>query len=72
MKRLKMREQTRRATSDVCAAIFAEFGVVPTFQQVQRIAECIDREMLRFGDCVKSAPPAQWDQMKSETVEVVE
>ena len=72
MKRLQMREQTRRATSDVCAVFLAEFGIVPTFHQVQRIAECIDREMMRFGDCVKKATPDQWGKIKSETIEVVE
>lgn len=72
MKRLQMREQTRRATSDVCATIFAEFGTVLTFHQVQRIAESIEREMMRFADCVKCATPDEWNQMKAETVEVVE
>lgn len=72
MKRLQMREQTRRATSDVCNTILAEYGIVPTFHQVQRIAESIDREMMRFGDCVKSATPDEWNDMKAEKVEVVE
>lgn len=72
MKRLQMREQTRRATSDVCAVLFSEFGIVPTFHQVQRVAECIDREMMRFGDVAKCATPDEWNQMKEDTVEVKE
>lgn len=72
MKRLQMREHTRRAVSDVCGVLMAEYGIVLTFHQVQRMAECIDREMMRFGDCAKSATPDQWNQIKAETVEVIE
>ena len=71
MNRLEMREQTRRAVSDVCGIILANYGIVPTFQQVTDMAIAIDREMLRFGSCVVPATPDQWSEMKAETVKEI-
>lgn len=60
MKRIEMREHTRRATSDVCGILMSEFGIVASFHQVQRIAQAIDAEMLRFGQCVVPMTPNEW------------
>lgn len=68
MKRLEMREETRRATSDVCAILMAEFGIVASFEQVRRIAEVVDRDVLKFGRAAKSMTPDQWREAEGQMV----
>lgn len=68
MKRLEMREHTRRATSDVCQLLLAEYGIVPDFHAVHRIAQAIDTEMLRFGQVAKGMTPDQWKEATDSPV----
>lgn len=72
MKRLEMRDHTRRAVGDIGGMLLAEFGIVLSFNQVQRLANSIDCYIMQFGECCKSSTPDQWNEMKAETVKVIE
>lgn len=68
IKRIEMREHTRRAVSDVCGILMSEFGIVASFNQVVRIAQVIDAEMLRFGQCVIPMTPDEWQKEQKRGV----
>lgn len=67
LNRLQMREHTRRAVSDVCGIILANYGIVPSFHEVQQVAGAIDREMMRFGQVAKSMTPDEWAKAIDES-----
>lgn len=71
MKRIQMREHTRRAVSDISMLILAQYGIVPTFHEVLQMAIAVDREMLRFGNCCVSATPETWKEIKADVVKEV-
>jgi len=68
-KRLEMRPETRRAMSDVCAVLTANYGIMPSFEECQRIASAIDQQVLAFGRRAIPMVPDEWN--REQAIQVV-
>lgn len=70
-KRIQMRDETRRAVSDVCGMLLSRYGIVPTFDDVLFMSQAIDREFIAIVDRGNSMTPSQRDTEQKRTPKIV-
>ena len=70
-RRLAMRQETRRATADVCGVLLSRYGIVPSFEVVYELALSIDGAMREYARRYKPMTPDQVEKEDNNDVVVV-